>query len=215
MADLLLEGNNVPSMFRSTLYDDFKVEDAESIRILERVESWADTGKPALLLQGDPGLGKTMLGAATLNEFQKNLRFRSQSGREAHPDVLKVLRQQRLPVYFIQLAELIAMHLRCFKLHDLLMRDVLDDPIEYLELDQLLQDLKNKVEVLVIDDVGKEHRTSSGFAEDAFDLLVRTRHNEGLRTIYTTNVPLYRWSSQYSESMRSLIKRSARIVDFE
>ena len=66
----------------------------------------------------------------------------------------------------------------------------------------------------VVDDVGKEHTTRSGFAEDTFDLLVRARHNAGLFTIYTSNVPFSRWSADYSDSMQNLIKRSALVLEF-
>ena len=161
-----------------------------------------------MVLQGPPNKAKTMLAAALLNEYHD--RFYSE---KFSADDLIVVRQERLPVYFIQLAELIDLHLRLFKLHDLVMKGIVE-PTEYLEIDQLLQDLKARVKVLVIDDVGKEHTTSSKFAEDAFDLLVRTRHNSGMTTIYTTNIPVAKWSYLYSDSMRSLIERSSRIVTF-
>lgn len=181
-----------------------------SKRSFRQVDEWDPTDDaPALVLQGPPNKAKTMLAAALLNEYHD--RFHSE---KFSADDLIVIRQERLPVYFIQLAELIDLHLRLFKLHDLVMKGVVE-PTEYLEIDQLLQDLKDRVKVLVIDDVGKEHTTSSKFAEDAFDLLVRTRHNGGMTTIYTTNVPVPKWQYLYSDSMRSLIERSSRVVTFE
>jgi len=117
-------------------------------------------------------------------------------------------------VYFVQLAELIEMHIRLFRLQGGCERGSLSDPTEYWNLDQLLEDLKYTVKLLVVDDVGKEHRTATGFAEDQLDFLVRTRLNRGLPTIYTSNVPLYQWGSQYSESMRSCIERSSLVLEF-
>jgi len=117
-------------------------------------------------------------------------------------------------VYYVQLAELIEMHIRLFRLQGGFERGSISDPTEYWNLDQLLEDLKYKVKLLVVDDVGKEHRTATGFAEDQLDFLVRTRLNRGLPTIYTSNVPLYQWGSQYSESMRSCIERSSLVLEF-
>ena len=116
-------------------------------------------------------------------------------------------------MYFIQLAEWVDLQIRSFKLHEEVMKGM-REPDEYLELDQLLQDLKNRVEVLVVDDVGHEHRTDSGFAVDTFDSLVRTRHNNGFPTIYTTNVPLRQWGKKYTPAMQSIIERSSLVLTF-
>jgi DNA replication protein DnaC len=207
MVDRVLMDTNIPALFRTTLLDDYDTSRGDP-RCYDRVEQWQPTdSKPALLLQGPPNKAKTMLAAALLNEYHHPF-----IGRVSKTDLV-VLRQERLPIYFIHLAELIDLHLRLFRLHDLVMKG-LREPTEYLEIDQLLQDLKSRVKVLVIDDVGKEHTTQTRYAEDAFDLLVRNRHNSGMTTIYTTNVPVTKWAYHYSDSMRSLIERSSRIVTF-
>ena len=209
MVDRLLVSSNIPSQFRRTYYEDYDTERGH-IDILKDLKEWEPTAaRPLALFYGRPGKAKTMMACAALNEFQDRWHVPSNV-----PDsCLTVLRQERWPIYFIQMAELVALHLRSMRLEGLVTKG-LKDPAEYLEIDQLLQDLEGRVEALVIDDVGKEHRTSTGYAEDVFDLLVRTRHNKGLLTVLTSNLPITRWSGEYSDSMESLVRRSALVLEF-
>lgn len=61
--------------------------------------------------------------------------------------------------------------------------------------------------VLVLDDVGKEHSSKSGWSATVLDQVLRYRHNEGRPTIITTNLALPKWAG-YNESMESFIARS-------
>lgn len=213
MKDKLLSSTNIPAQFRRVTFSDYDEERGHPTYI-KRVRTWEpDVEQPSLLLVGHPGLAKTMLACATLNEFQ-SLHVQMPK-RELPPKAQICWRQQRYPVYFIQIAEWIQMQIRFFQLHAQLERGLLTDPDEYLAIDKLLEDLKHNVQMLVLDDIGKEHRTASGFAEDAFDLLVRTRGNAGLATIFTTNLPLDSWAAQYSQSMRSFIERTSKVIGFK
>ena len=210
MADLLLKDPHIPTLFRDIGFSDFRQNGPDGPRrreIYKAITEWDIKQKPNLLLWGKPGLGKTFMAVASINERQRRWEFRTKSGDMLPPESLRILRQSKCPVYFVQLAELIDMHKRSFDLKD-------RDEEAWAELCGLLDDLSNKAKWLVIDDVGKEYATQSGFSVDTFDLLVRTRHNNGLNTIFTSNMPIGRWESCYSESMRSFIERTSEIVKF-
>lgn len=211
MTDLLLNSTNIPTQFQKTHFCDFDTKRRScNSKILHVVDDWNPTDEmPGIVFEGAPALGKTMLASALLNEYHAD--YNISAARYGHS--AEIALQKKCPVYFIPLAAYIEIRLRMIKME----REVdkgLREPGPYLDLDQLLEDLYYRVKVLVIDDVGKEHRTNSGYATDLFDLLVRTRHNAGLTTIYTTNVPVRKWDCLYSESMKSLIRRSSVIVDF-
>lgn len=210
MADLLLADPHIPTAFRDIGYGDFRLTGRDGpVRreIYRAITNWSPRERPNLLLWGKPGLGKTFMAVASLNERQRLWEFRTRAGDMLPPESLRILRQSKCPVYFVQLAELIEMHKRSFDLKD-------RDEEAWADLCGLLDDLANKVKWLVIDDVGKEYATTSGFSIDTFDLLVRTRHNNGFNTIFTSNMPLGRWESCYSDSMRSFIERTSEIVKF-
>jgi len=148
----LRAGSNLPTMFRDTRFVHYDTERGDP-SILNQLKSWSPSlSTPSLLLHGRPGLGKTMLACATSNEMQKrNATLRKGVPLQYRPTV----RQHKFPVYFVQLAELIEMHIRLFRLSEMLQKGILGDPTEYLTLDQLLEDLKYTAKLLVVDDVGK------------------------------------------------------------
>ena len=214
MSDLLLQDSHIPAPFRNVTYRDYWDTDATRKKVLRVVANWKPTlDEPNLLLYGRPGLGKTLLASASLNERQRLFEFQTRSGKSLPSECLPALRQHRFPVYFIQLAELIDLHIRSIGMSKGLEKGLTNGE-EYSDLVNLLEDLTARARFLVIDDVGKEHSTQSGFSIDTFDLLVRSRYANGFSTIFTSNLPLSRWESSYSDSMRDFIERTSRVVHF-
>jgi hypothetical protein len=72
---------------------------------------------------------------------------------------------------------------------------------------------ENVIRTFVLDDLGKEHKASSRWAEDTFDELLRSRFNSGLPTIVTSNTPLTRWEEQYGAPMASFAYEAFIAID--
>jgi DNA replication protein DnaC len=64
----------------------------------------------------------------------------------------------------------------------------------------------NYVNFLVIDDLGKEYRTASGFSETAFGSLLRDRCRRKLPTSITSNLPPDEFTNIYGPSTGELAK---------
>jgi DNA replication protein DnaC len=74
------------------------------------------------------------------------------------------------------------------------------------------QYIRTKVQVLVLDDVGKEYGKDNRWAQSQFNYLFRHRWNNGLCTILTSNIPVPEWGVQYSESMESFVHEACEVV---
>lgn len=151
-----------------------------------------------LLFTGDPGHGKTTLASVVLQELIRTMPRISWGDPDA---------SMRRPVYFSDYPKLLR-----------LQKSQWSD--EKSEENQLLLDSmygeagrEYNIRVLVIDDLGKEYRTTSGWAENTFDALLRARFNAGLPTIITSNVSLLNWGKVYGEAMASFAHES--FIPFE
>lgn len=69
-----------------------------------------------------------------------------------------------------------------------------------------------KATLLVLDDIGQEHRTSSGFTESILHELIRRRVEDSRPTIVTTNVELEDMYSVYGPSFESFRREAFQAV---
>lgn len=138
-----------------------------------------------LLLVGKPGHGKTTLASVVLQEVL----------RQADPNLWgQVDTFVKKPALFVDYPKLLRIQQRAWKE---------ESGPDAMLMDQVYGDSKDSIRILVLDDLGKEHRTASGWAENTFDAVLRARYNAGLPTIVTTNVPLKNWGDVYGEAMES------------
>jgi DNA replication protein DnaC len=168
-----------------------ELSDLDNAQAIDKVRFWMETvrsgmvikslGSPSsglgIMLQGEPGHGKTTLASVALQELIRTMPFEiPQPG--LFMDYPKFLRYQK----------------------DSWKED--GDDKELL-IQRVYGDAKNSISLFILDDLGKEYRTSSHWAENTFDALLRARFNAGLPTIVTTNVPMRKWGDTYGDAMGS------------
>ena len=170
--------------------------------VLDGVRAWIDTvnsgrvikavGEPTcgmgLLFVGSPGHGKTTLASTALQELLRGIPREVIGSQERFPS---------RPAYFTDYPRFLRLQKRQW--------DPEADEVEATLLDGLYGDAPDhlNVKILILDDLGKEYRTSSGWSENTFDALLRSRFNAGLPTIITTNTPVQNWADVYGEPMAS------------
>lgn len=139
-----------------------------------------------LLLVGKPGSGKTTLATTVLQEVGIRAKLSAWVSREI----------PSLPLYFTTYPDALMLAQKSYDR---------DEDAGFL-VDRLFGRARNSdddVRILVLDDLGKEHRTASGWSENWFDHLLRARFDRGLPTIVTTNIPISDWGRIYGEPMAS------------
>ena len=163
------------------------IKSVEDGKIIRAVGSKA-CGR-GLLLCGQPGRGKTTLALAVIQEMITKFPLESFS-----PSENKVLIR---PCYFATFNDIID-----------LKGELMDDFTPEAEnlyngmLGECKDDAYN-IRVLIIDDLGKEHASLSGWQKNLLHHVLRTRFNNGLPTIVTTNIELKNWAGLYGDATES------------
>ena len=168
-----------------------ELTDLDNAQAVEKISFWLDAvrsgmvikspGSPSsglgIMLVGEPGHGKTTLASVALQELLRTMPF-----------------ETNRPGMFMDYPKLLRFEKSTWG----------DEEGEDTKLlRKIYGDTKNSIELFILDDLGKEYRTSTGWAENTFDALLRSRFNAGLPTIVTTNVPMKKWGAVYGEPMGS------------
>lgn len=171
-----------------------ELSDLDNDRAVDMVKSWMETvrsgmvikspGSPSsglgIMLVGEPGHGKTTLASVALQELLRTMPF-----------------ETKQPGLFMDYPKFLRYEKDTWGIDD----EAKEKNREFIR--SIYGDGRNSIELFILDDLGKEYRTSTGWAENTFDALLRSRFNAGLPTIVTTNVPMKSWGAVYGEPMGS------------
>jgi len=198
--ELDLRTAGVPREYWNANWNDYRVNDVTT-ELLDGVRGWTEAyldtrlQRPGrgVLLAGPPGIGKTRL-VATAGRYLIDA-----LGRKG--------------VRFIGCAEYVRRTTQQFSLQTAMSHfDDVDAALEWRKWNDIDNEMHTKTPVLVLDDIGKEYATSSGFAANQMHALLREREAKGLPTLATTNVPVTGWVEAYGESMASFVYQAFAVV---
>lgn len=186
-----VRSSNIPLRYLGRTLDDldpYKGDVIEKVKsYIEEFSSGAvlkaegmDSCGKGLLLAGAPGSGKTALSSVIAQEILRN------SSKATWKEIER-------PVFFVTYPEYLLSLQKSFGTDE-----------------ESLESVAMSAGLLILDDLGKEHRTSSGWSEATFDSLLRIRFDRGLPTFITTNVPISKWGTVYGEAMESFAHEALR-----
>jgi DNA replication protein DnaC len=198
-----IQAANIPPAMQGWILEDCvesDPSDVENIRkwitavskgVIIRATGNKSCGK-GLLLDGNPGRGKTTLALSAIQEMMLRLPLDA-FGVKPGDTLIK-------PCYFMTFNDFL-------ELKGSMMDDPTDaqDTLYHGVLGECLADAYN-IRILVLDDVGKEHAGLSGWQKNMLHHLLRTRYNNGLPTIVTTNVKLEDWAGLYGDATESFAR---------
>lgn len=154
-----------------------------------------------LLFVGDPGHGKSTLALSIIQNMMIEFPIES----FAVEDGKTLVR----PCYFATFNDII-------ELKGALMGEHTDEQDRlFLGMHGECKDDAYNIRVLVIDDVGKEHSSGSGWQRTMLHHILRTRFNNGLPTIVTTNLPVKSWDAAYGDATGSFIHEAFTTIELE
>lgn len=154
-----------------------------------------------ILLYGLPGRGKTTLANALLQDFIRSV-APEVVGMGLGKAVSKLAR-------FITYNSLLDLKGSIMENHDA------DEELLYNGiLGEAIDDSYN-VRLLVLDDVGKEHASVSGWQKNMLHHVLRTRFNNGLPTIVTTNIRIDDWEAHYGSATQSFVHEAFVYVNMD
>ena len=143
-----------------------------------------------LMFYGTPGQGKTTLALAVIQEIVRTFSL----------DELDVKENNSLvrPCFFTTYNEILNIK------GAMINGSATDDQdVIYNGMLGLCEQDSFNIRVLIIDDIGKEHASLSGWQRNLLHEVLRTRFNKGLPTIVTTNIKLEDWAALYGDATES------------
>jgi DNA replication protein DnaC len=181
--------------FRDKSISDFIPEHPSQKEALDAVTAYIENREEnyrhgrGLLLMGPPGVGKTFLANLVLKSFM-----------EAGDTVEAIELDSYIGLF----------HERFSLLEQMKHNDYDDDRFD--KINQQLFNIRGKTKWVLLDDIGREHESASGWSNLQLFNLFRFRWNRGKPTLFTTNFTLPDLENRYSDSFVSLLHEAVTIL---
>jgi DNA replication protein DnaC len=191
--------NDVFPLYRSKTLDDFEATTpnlGEAVKVtrnyIDNLKEMKDQGK-GITFVGQNGVGKTHLACCVLSAAK---------GHTVKPYKIEC----------IELSTYIDLHLEMFRVNGRLRNGFDEDQERSYELDERIRYIQMGARFLLLDDIGREHESESGWSNQQVVDLLRFRHNRLLPTLITTNVPLPELDLRYGEGLSSFLREATVVV---
>lgn len=130
--------------------------------------------------------------------------------------VMSAAKEAKYRIECIELDNYIKLHLEMFRVNTRLAKAGYDeDSMRSFELDERLRYIEFDAKFLLIDDLGREHASQSGWSSEQVFGLIKSRYNRHLPTVITTNLPFPELDARYTEGLSSFLKEATITVDME
>lgn len=172
------------------------VKDKKIIRALGK----QSCGK-GLMFYGTPGHGKTTIALSALQEAMLTFPIDSFDVKEGRTLIR--------PCYFITFNDVIDLK------GSVIEGATEDEDVLYQGILGECQNDAYNIRLLVIDDIGREHASLSGWQKNLLHHVLRTRFNNGLPTIITTNVKREDWVGLYGDATESFANEAFTYMAIE
>ena len=200
-----IQNAGIPKSKLGWTLSDCELGDSKTIKNLQRWIESAKTGNIILasgkascgrgaLIYGEPGRGKTTMAVAALQDMM--LTFPLEAFAPAPGKILV------RPCYFSTFNEILALK------GTLMDGAENDEKMLYEGMLGTAPDDSYNIRVLIIDDIGKEHSSDSGWQSNILHDVLRNRFNKGLPTIVTTNINRDHWEVNYGSATASFAKEA-------
>lgn len=187
----------VPVRYEDATLDNYEVRVEQHAVVKSAIASFvarAEDDYRGLLFLGPPGTGKTRALATIANEVDP--KGRGIAG------FLTMARYERLLRKRMTLSQMVTQR-----------GATIETEREFAQATDLLDFIQERLPVLLLDDLGKEHTTQTAWIEGEVDYLLRRRFDVGLPTCLTSNYRKAEFAVKYSDSMESFIHEAYRIVN--